>query len=120
MPINNTPCKTCRNFQSAAETDSDPLTANIHESDTVVRGGSRFYVCPDCEKLFAVKEARADGGVQYTIVSAASVNRHYQWMVDGANGTRERAKGAMTEEEARRKYSNPEKIVHRPIYQPPQ
>ena len=117
MPLNNAPCKTCRNLQSA-EPDHEPQLA-IREKDTVVRGGARFYVCPDCEKLYAVKETREGDTVRYSIVTAASVNRRYQWMVDGADGARERAKGAMTEEEARRKYSNPEKIIHRPIYQPP-
>lgn len=119
MPLNSAPCKTCRNLQSA-DPDTEPLIANIRESDTVVRGGARFYVCPDCEKLFAVKEIREGDTVRLSIVTAASVNRRYQWMVDGADGTRERAKGAMTEEEARKKYRNPEKIIHRPIYQPPQ
>lgn len=118
MPINTAPCKTCRNIQGTADR-SDAAVTDIRESDTVVRGGARFYVCPDCEKLYAVKESVENGVVHYSIVTAASVNRRYQWMVDGADGTRERAKGAMTEEEAKRKYSNPEKIVHRPIYQPP-
>ena len=115
MSINNTPCATCRNLQYPGDAASDALIAHIRESDTIIRGGARFFVCPDCEKLFAVKEVQEGANVRYTIVSAASVNRHYQWMVDGADGTRQRAKGTMTEEEARRKYTNPEKIIHRPI-----
>ncbi|MFO7190537.1 MAG: hypothetical protein DIU74_012685 [Pseudomonadota bacterium] len=111
MPINSLPCRSCHNLQAAHA----PLP-DIRESDTVLRGGARFYVCPDCEKLYAVQETRIDGRPGYAIVTSASVNRRYQWMVDGADGTRERVKGALTEEEARRRYSNPEKIVRsRPV-----
>jgi hypothetical protein len=119
MPLNDKPCATCRNLQSESGADN-PLVADIREANTVLRGGERFFVCPDCEKLYAVKQVEEGPNARYALVSAASVNRHYQWMVDGADGRRERAKGSMTEEEARRKYSNPEKIIHRPIYQPPQ
>lgn len=118
MTLNNAPCTTCRTFQS--DPDSNPLIANIREKDTVLRGKDRFFVCPECEKLFAVKAVQEEGRTRYALVSSASVNKRYQWMVDGPDGRRQRAKGTMTEEEARRKYSNPEKIVHKPIYQPTQ
>ena len=114
MPINTTPCATCRNLQSGTHTGAP----TIRQSDIVQRGGAPFFVCPTCEKLYAVKDIGEGAATQYAIVSSASHSRQYRWMVEGADGTQQHVKGAMTEEEARRKYTNPVKVSGTPVSGP--
>lgn len=113
MSINNVPCKTCKDFHLTGK----HAMGTIAEADTVKRGDTRFLPCPDCSKLFAVKVVPGTSPVEYVLVSAASVNKRFQWMVDGENGTRHKAKGTMTEEEALEKYPNAEKVIGPDVYQ---
>ena len=111
MPINSFPCATCRDLQSPGHA----MDLKVSERDLVMRGGAPFYVCPTCDKLYAVKQIDDGGAKRYAIVSSAAHTRQYRWMVEGPDGTQQHVKGAMTEEEARRKYKNPVKASGTPV-----
>ena len=113
--LNTVPCAICRDFQKSG----GALLSNIAESETVTRGSERFFECPQCTRLYAVKAVvNPDKERRYAVVTANSGETQYYWMVDSPDGTRHRAKGKMTEEQANLKYKNPEKITHVTVVSP--
>jgi hypothetical protein len=103
MDHNAAPCKSCKDLHTQG------MPAPLSENQTLKRGSSRFYECPDCARLYAVKALASDPH-RYVIVSAASANVAHEWLIDAKDGSRQKARSKMTEEEALKKYPTAERI----------
>jgi hypothetical protein len=112
MTLNQSKCQHCKDFHSPPADAAQPVIAETH---IVKRGGSPFYECPRCWALYAVKPATGSKPLRYTIISSASATVMHEWIVDGEDGSREKAKGKMTEEEAAEKHSNAVKVPLRVV-----
>lgn len=106
--INNRPCKTCHGLQASAEAPA--VFSNIKEKDIVKRGGEQFFACPDCQKLFAVKKRPADSEGRFDVITAASATRVYHWTFQDKDGTRQRTKSMMSEQEALKRFDDPQRV----------
>lgn len=82
--------------------------SNILEQNTVKRGDERFFACPDCQKLFAVKKV-ANAVGRYEIVTAAYATKLYHWTYE-VDGMRQQTKSMISEQEARRRYVDPQRV----------
>lgn len=107
MLINNLKCQDCKDFHAPREGVAAPP---ISEAQILKRSGTLFYECPSCSRLYAAKLITGSVPPTYTIISSASVTVLHEWIVDAEDGSRQKAKYKMTEEEAARRHSNAVKI----------
>jgi len=107
MLLNNLRCQDCKDFHTPREGVAVP---QIGEAQILKRGGMIFYECPSCDRLYAAKLIPGSEPPAYAIISSASVTVRHEWMVDAEDGTRQKAKHKMTEEEAAKKNLNAVKI----------
>ena len=107
MSLNHSKCQHCKGFHAPRTSADSPV---IREAHIVKRGGSPFFECPMCKALYAVKPVSGSQPLSYAIISSASATVQHEWIVDAEDGSRQKAKGKMTEEEAAEKHSNAVKV----------